>query len=163
MPRVDIQRGDVTDGPDDARILRSVSAALAAAGRDSSDVEVSLRIVGESEMQTLNAQYRGRDYATNVLSFPAEFPPGLDLPLIGDIAICAPVVTREAQEQGKTPAAHWDHMLTHGVLHLLGYDHETDADAAVMENLERRALASLGHGDPYEGDTDGDYPVAIGQ
>jgi len=163
MPHIDIQRGDDTDSPGDAWLMRSASAALAAAERADDDIEVSLRIVGESEMQALNARYRGRDYATNVLSFPAEFPPGLDLALIGDIVICAPVVTREAREQGKPTVAHWDHMLVHGVLHLLGYDHETDADATVMEDLERRALATLGHGDPYEGETDAGYQVAIGR
>ena len=104
-------------------------------------------------MQQLNAHYRGRDYATNVLSFPADLPEELEVPLLGDVVICAPVVRDEARDQGKTLAAHWDHMLIHGVLHLLGYDHESDHEAQEMEALEIRALASLGWTDPYLAET----------
>jgi probable rRNA maturation factor len=84
-----------------------------------------------------------------VLSFPAELPPGVDLPLLGDLAICAPVVLREAAEQGKPVAHHWAHLTVHGVLHLLGHDHLVDADADRMEALETRILATLGIPDPY--------------
>jgi len=111
--------------------------------------ELAIRIVGLEEGQALNRDYRGKDYPTNVLSFPAELPPGVALPLIGDLAICAPVVAREAAEQGKKPTQHWAHMTVHGVLHLLGYDHLEDAEAERMESLETRILASLGIADPY--------------
>lgn len=100
-------------------------------------------------MRALNARYRGRDYATNVLSFPAELPPGVDVPLLGDIVVCAPVVAREAAEQHKAPRAHWAHMLVHATLHLLGHDHEQPHDATRMEALETRILAALGFPDPY--------------
>lgn len=111
--------------------------------------EVSIRIVDPDEGRELNRRYRGRDYATNVLSFPAELPPGVDLPVLGDLAICAAVVEREAHEQAKTSRAHWAHMTVHGVLHLLDYDHHDDEEAAVMEGRERTVLAELGYPDPY--------------
>jgi probable rRNA maturation factor len=127
---------------------RWVEAALAGAKRHKS-AELSIRIVGTREGRTLNRQYRDKDYATNVLSFPVELPPGVSLPLIGDLVICAPVVAREAAEQHKTAHAHWAHMTVHGVLHLLGYDHMEDAEAEAMEALETRILAKLGIDDPY--------------
>ena len=107
------------------------------------------RIVDEAEGRALNERWRGRDHATNVLSFPAELPPGVALPLLGDLVVCAPVVAREAAEQGKAEADHWAHLVIHGTLHLLGFDHETEAEATVMEDLERALLAGLGIGDPY--------------
>lgn len=126
-----------------------VEAALRGAKRRKA-TELSIRIVDTKEGRTLNREYRGKDYATNVLSFPVELPPGITLPLIGDLAICAPVVAREAKEQGKHPRDHWAHMTVHGVLHLLGYDHIDDAEAEAMEALETRILAGLGIADPYE-------------
>ncbi|EQD65636.1 protein belonging to Uncharacterized protein family UPF0054, partial [mine drainage metagenome] len=93
--------------------------------------------------------YRGRDYATNVLSFPVELPAGVDLPLLGDIVLCAPVLAGEASAQGKRLAAHCAHLSIHGVLHLLGYDHRKRSDAARMEALEVAALAAVGIEDPY--------------
>src|SRR5690606_20131870 len=94
------------------------------------EAELTIRIVDEEESRILNRDYRGKDKPTNVLSFPFEAPPGLDAwPLLGDLVICAPVVAREAVEQGKPLMAHWAHMVVHGVLHLLGYDHEEDEDA----------------------------------
>jgi probable rRNA maturation factor len=114
------------------------------------EAELSLRIVDEPEIAALNAQYRGKDYATNVLSFPADLPPELQLPHLGDIVICAAVVEREAREQHKTSAAHWAHMVVHGVLHLLDYDHIEDADAAEMEALEIAILQQLAFSNPYE-------------
>jgi probable rRNA maturation factor len=127
---------------------RWVEAALRGAKRRK-PAELAIRIVGADEGRALNRDYRGKDYATNVLSFPVELPPGIALPLIGDLAICAPVVQREAAEQGKAVRDHWAHLTIHGVLHLLGYDHVDERDATVMEALETRILASLGIADPY--------------
>lgn len=111
--------------------------------------EVSVYIVDEAESQELNAQYRGKDKPTNVLSFPADIPDEVGVPLLGDLVICAPVVEREAQEQGKTLEAHWAHMLVHGTLHLLGYDHVEDDEADVMEALETRLITQLNFPAPY--------------
>jgi len=127
---------------------RWVEAALRGAKRRKA-AELAIRIVGTDEGRALNRDYRGKDYATNVLSFPVELPPGVALPLIGDLAICAPVVQREAAEQGKAVRDHWAHLTIHGVLHLLGHDHVDERDATVMEALETRVLAGLGIADPY--------------
>jgi probable rRNA maturation factor len=134
--------------PASASFRRWIEAALKGARRRKA-TELSVRIVDLEEGQALNLQYRGRDYATNVLSFPVELPPGVDLPLIGDLVICAPVVAREAAEQGKKPADHWAHLTIHGTLHLLGYDHIDEAEAEAMEALETKVLAGLGIADPY--------------
>lgn len=134
--------------PSSPSFHRWVEAALKGARRRK-PAELAIRIVDTDEGRALNAQYRGKDYATNVLSFPAELPPGIDLPLIGDLVICAPVVAREAAEQGKPAASHWAHMTVHGVLHLLGHDHIVEAEAERMEALETRILAGLGIPDPY--------------
>ncbi|MDY0006155.1 MAG: rRNA maturation RNase YbeY [Spongiibacteraceae bacterium] len=114
------------------------------------DAELGLRIVDEPESRALNARYRGQDKPTNVLSFPADLPADLDLPLLGDLVICAPVVSREAREQHKPLAHHWAHMVVHGILHLLGYDHIDDADAEQMERLEISILRGLDIPDPYQ-------------
>lgn len=112
--------------------------------------ELTVRIVDAAEGQALNRQWRGRDYATNVLSFPAELPDGLlSLPLIGDLVLCRPVVEAEARAQGKALGDHYAHLVVHGVLHLLGHDHEAPAEAEAMEALERLILAQLGVADPY--------------
>lgn len=127
-------------------------AALADIG---SDVGLVIRTVDEVESQALNREYRGRDYPTNVLSFPFEAPQEVPVEeagnYLGDLVICAPVVEREAAEQGKTPAAHWAHMVVHGVLHLRGFDHQDDEQAQVMEDRERDILDGLGIPDPYAG------------
>jgi probable rRNA maturation factor len=116
----------------------------------SADSELTIRLVDESEARELNHTWRGKDYATNVLSFPADVPDGLlDIPLLGDMVICNAVVEREAAEQGKDLAAHWAHLVIHGCLHLLGYDHIDDAEALEMEDLERKLLAELSYPDPY--------------
>lgn len=134
------------DVPDPAQLERWVGAALA--GRRD-EAELSLRIVDIAEITELNRHYRGGDYATNVLSFPADLPDALELPHLGDIVVCADVVAREASEQHKPLPAHWAHMLVHGTLHLLGYDHIDDTEAEEMEALERTILADLGYPDPY--------------
>ena len=100
------------------------------------------------EGQALNRDYRGKDYATNVLSFPYDVEPVV----FGDLVICPAVVAREAAEQGKTAEAHYAHLVVHGMLHLQGYDHENDADARRMEDQERQLLAGLGYADPYSGE-----------
>ncbi|HUB91939.1 MAG TPA: rRNA maturation RNase YbeY [Dyella sp.] len=135
--------------PSPISFRRWVEAALAGARRRR-PAELSIRIVGTREGRTLNRTYREKDYATNVLSFPVDLPPGVRLPLLGDIAICAPVVRREAAEQGKPEAHHWAHLTVHGVLHLLGYDHIEEAEAASMEALETRILKGLGISNPYQ-------------
>lgn len=134
--------------PSAASFRQWVTAALRGAGRRKA-TELAIRLVDDDEGRALNRDYRGKDYPTNVLSFPADLPPGVALPLIGDLAICAPVVLREAAEQGKLPRQHWAHMTVHGVLHLLGYDHIVEAEAEAMEALETRILARLEIPDPY--------------
>lgn len=134
--------------PSAVSFRRWIDAALRGAGRRRA-TELTIRLVGEDEGRELNARYRERDYATNVLSFPADLPRGVALPLLGDFVICAPVVAREASEQGKSARDHYAHLTIHGVLHLLGHDHQIDADAKRMESLERRVLSGLGIADPY--------------
>lgn len=116
----------------------------------SADSELTIRLVDEPEARELNNTWRQKDYATNVLSFPADIPEGLlDIPLLGDLVICVAVVAREAAEQGKQLDAHWAHLVIHGCLHLLGYDHIDDDEAVEMEDLERKLLAELSYPDPY--------------
>ncbi|MFU8766018.1 MAG: rRNA maturation RNase YbeY [Haliea sp.] len=114
------------------------------------NVSVVIRVVDEAESAELNGAYRHKQGPTNVLSFPFEASPGIDEQHLGDLVICAPVVAREAAEQGKTAEAHWAHMVVHGMLHLQGYDHIEEADAQRMEALETRILKELGYGEPYE-------------
>ena len=109
------------------------------------DAEITLRIVDELEGRTLNRTYRGKDYATNVLTFPLTEEPLL----MGDIILCAPVVAKEAQDQHKSLQAHFAHLTIHGVLHLQGYDHETEPQAELMEANEIRMMRKLGYADPY--------------
>ncbi len=109
------------------------------------NAEITLRIVDEAEGRALNKEYRGKDYATNVLTFPL-----LEEPFImADILICAPVVAKEAKEQGKTLEAHFAHLMVHGVLHAHGYDHEVPAQAELMESIEIQTLTNLGYANPY--------------
>lgn len=112
--------------------------------------EICIRIVSPEESRALNREYRGKDNPTNVLSFPFDMPPGIPMDLLGDLAICAEVVREEAGEQGKALHDHWAHMVIHGTLHLLGFDHIKDDEAEEMESLERELLAHLGIADPYE-------------
>ncbi|MBD3669232.1 MAG: rRNA maturation RNase YbeY [Gammaproteobacteria bacterium] len=135
--------------PDETQLQTWAAAALAAT-QHTDDSELTVRIVGEAESAELNQAYRDKAGPTNVLSFPFEPIPGIPLPLLGDLVICAPVVAREAQEQGKTAQAHWAHMVVHGVLHLLGYDHIETAEAEAMEALEIAILSDIGYDNPYE-------------
>ena len=121
----------------------------AAVQPQSDEVEMTVRIVDEAESHALNLNYRGKDRPTNVLSFPFECPDEVELPLLGDLVICRQVVEREAQEQDKPVMAHWAHMVVHGSLHLLGYDHIEDDEAEEMESLETQIMTGLGFADPY--------------
>lgn len=119
------------------------------------EADLAIRLVGSKEARALNRHYRGKDSATNVLSFPAEMaegvrlPKGVKMPLLGDLVLCAPVIAKEAREQKKPLAAHYAHLTVHGALHLLGWDHDDERDAEAMEQLEREILAALGIADPY--------------
>lgn len=126
--------------------------ATQAVRAESVEPEMTIRIVDEAESHELNLTYRGKDRPTNVLSFPFECPEEVDLPLLGDLIICRQVVEREAQEQGKPLLAHWAHMVVHGSLHLLGYDHIEDDEAEEMESLETEIMTGLGFEDPYSYD-----------
>lgn len=123
--------------------------ALAALDDMSGPLQMTIRIVDEAESAGLNESYRHKQGPTNVLSFPAEIPAEVAEPLLGDLVICAPVVAREAQQQGKSAAAHWAHMVVHGCLHLRGFDHIEEQQALEMEALEKRILHRLGFADPY--------------
>ncbi len=116
---------------------------------DKAGFELTIRFVTPEESQALNRDYRGRDKSTNVLSFPFEAPPGVALPLLGDLVICHAVVADEARQQHKSLADHYAHMVVHGTLHLLGLDHIDDDEAEIMEQLERNILAGFGIDDPY--------------
>ncbi|MGI2169201.1 rRNA maturation RNase YbeY [Shewanella sp. MF05960] len=121
-----------------------------AIGQTMDEVELTIRVVEIAESQQLNKTYRGKDKPTNVLSFPFEAPPEVELPLLGDLVICAAVVEQEASEQNKPLNAHWAHMVIHGCLHLLGYDHIIDEEADEMESLETQLVEGLGFSDPYK-------------
>ena len=113
------------------------------------NAELTVRIVDTEESHQLNHDYRGKDKPTNVLSFPFEVPPGMELDLLGDLIICRQVVEKEAEEQNKPLLAHWAHMVVHGSLHLLGYDHIEDDEAEEMESLETEIMQTMGFEDPY--------------
>lgn len=151
MLELDLQNASAATAlPSEAQLRTWCELALRQRKADS---ELTIRLVDEVEGRELNHTWRHKDYATNVLSFPAEIPEGiLDIPLLGDLVICVPVVEREAREQGKTLEAHWAHLVIHGCLHLLGYDHLEDEEAEEMEALERELLDELGHPDPYASD-----------
>ena len=160
---VDLRSSVRRGAPVVARVTAWARAALGAGGRGG---EVAVRVVGLAEGRRLNLVWRGRDYATNVLSFPVPAGGegkvrgrarghGRRRRFIGDIVLCAPVVAREARQQHKTPEAHWAHLVVHGCLHLVGLDHERPADARRMERRERRVMAALGFPDPYL-EVDGD-------
>ena len=135
------------DVPSSADLERWAHAAGAATGELAS--ECTLRVVDEREGAMLNERYRAGRGATNVLAFPFESPPGVSLPLLGDVVVCAPVVHREAREHEVEACAHWAHLVVHGVLHLLGHDHQAEGEAACMREEESRILGSLGFADPH--------------
>ena len=153
---LDVQIADELEGwaaylPTDDELQHWATAALQER-TEFTEPELTIRLVHNDESQELNSEYRGKDKPTNVLSFPFDAPPEVPIELLGDLIICAPVVQAEASEQGKTPQAHWAHMVVHGCLHLLGYDHIKDDEAETMENLERQIMAALGFSDPYSDD-----------
>ncbi|RKF12751.1 rRNA maturation RNase YbeY [Alginatibacterium sediminis] len=132
--------------PEPAYIQSCVESVLS---RFREQAEITVRIVDVDESQTLNHEFRDQDKPTNVLSFPFIAPPGIELPLLGDLVICQAIIAKEATEQNKPEINHWSHMLVHGCLHLLGYDHIDDHDAEEMEALEVEILNSMGIADPY--------------
>ena len=157
---IDIQKVCASeDSPDEDSIKRWVSAAI----RDERDeCELSIRIVDEQESADFNQRYRGKSGATNVLSFPFDAVTPEPLPILGDLVICAPVLVREAAEQQKTITAHWAHIVIHGVLHLLGYDHIEDQDAEQMESLETEIMLVLDFPPPYRIlDESSDDPIKV--
>lgn len=146
--QIDVQYAVSAEGIPAAELIRQwVAQALPA---DRAAAELTVRIVDEAEITALNRQYRGKDGPTNVLSFPYEQIPGIAAALLGDVVICAPVVASESVAQDKPLEAHWAHMVIHGVLHLLGYDHHNDGEAGRMEATETKLLAELGYASPYE-------------
>jgi probable rRNA maturation factor len=155
MFRILIQRATRTAPSPSAKDLRHY--ALHALKDNIPAAEMTIRIVNETEMKTLNKTYRHKDKPTNVLSFPFDMPADLspqeldlNAPLLGDLVICASVVNQEAVEQHKTASSHWAHMVVHGTLHLLGFDHENEKDAMRMEAREIAILAALEINDPYQ-------------
>jgi len=149
MYEISIQRAFKASAVPSSKKLKSWAAA--ALQNKISSAELTIRIVDKSEIQELNSRYRNKDYPTNVLSFPLEIPVEVQdaHPLIGDIVICAEIIKEEAKKQKKTEEAHWAHMVIHGALHLLGYDHQQNDEAEKMETEEIRILQSLGFANPY--------------
>lgn len=149
---LEVQRCSTSDNlPNDEQFQLWVEAALAGKPQK---FTLAIRVVDEPEARRYNREYRDKDYATNVLSFPAELPEGLPEEIrqaqLGDLLLCAPVVAREAKEQCRSEVDHWAHLIVHGVLHLFGYDHEQQSEAVLMETLETEILANLGVSDPYQ-------------
>ena len=172
---IEIQRSDTLCGecPPDDLLIQWVVAGLRGAGPQGAGPQESalqgaglkrvagdgagaltIRIVDEAEIRACNNQWRGKDKATNVLSFAAEFPAEAGVDYLGDMMVCAAVVMRESEEQGKPLNNHWAHIVVHGVLHLRGFDHENAQDAEIMEQREKEILATLGVADPYRDDID---------
>ncbi|MEY2666315.1 MAG: hypothetical protein RLZZ384_486 [Pseudomonadota bacterium] len=148
MNIIEIQRiSSSTDVPEDTQIEQWANVALYGLTKS---IEMVIRIVDEDESAQLNETYRHKVGATNVLSFPFEVPEGIELNLLGDLVVCAPVLAREAQEQNKPLMAHWAHIIIHGTLHLLGYDHIDDSDAQEMEEKEIALLKTLSISNPYD-------------
>lgn len=149
---VDIQVASDGDDPPERSAIESWLAAVfdRLPVSDERTREVSVRVVDREESRALNFRYRGKDSATNVLSFPSDLPADLPFAHLGDIVACLPVIHEEADQQGKSPEAHWAHMFVHAALHLLGYDHIEEREAEQMEALETEILRDLGYPDPYD-------------
>lgn len=149
---LDLQIASDGDVPSQPQFQQWVDVALQ---QVTEDCELSIRLVDEAESAELNGTYRGKNYATNVLSFPFEAPVEIEPILLGDLVVCVPIVHKEAIKQNKPVEHHWAHMVVHGCLHLLGYDHINDDEAQEMESLEITLLKSLAISDPYQeqGDT----------
>ena len=146
MVRIDLQNDDsIEPVPDLGQLTRWVESSLQ---QEYDDFEQTIRVVGESESRALNLRFRDNDSSTNVLSFPADNE-YLGYQCLGDLVICAPVVTTEASQQDKSELAHWAHMVVHGMLHLQGFDHQTDEETQKMEALEVDILSGLGYINPY--------------
>lgn len=137
--------------PTEETLKKWAKVALETAGR-TEDAELTVRVAMSDEIQHLNGIYRGIDKPTNILSFPFECPPEVKLPLIGDLVVCLAVLKREALEQHKSIEEHFAHLIVHGCLHLIGYDHIKPEDASVMEPLEIKAVQALGFDNPYKDD-----------
>lgn len=147
LERLVVQRAVVSDDlPTDEQIEQWVNVTLA----DHPGAALVVRLVDEVEGRQLNSQWRQRDYATNVLSFPASLPEGTGLQFLGDLVLCAPVIAGEARQQGKPPAWHWAHLVIHGTLHLLGFDHISADQAERMESREIELLRTLDIANPYD-------------
>lgn len=146
METVSIQTATDDPSPEPSNLQQWCQKTLALCDRTG---ELTIRIVNRDEMAVLNQEYRKKTGPTNVLSFPANIPKDVPVNCLGDIIICATVVNREAEAQAKDNAAHWAHMVVHGTLHLLGYDHQTDVEAEVMESKEKQILAEMGFANPY--------------
>lgn len=149
---VDLQLASeaLQDIPELPQMEQWIHATITAVSDEKRDLaELTVRIVDCGESQQLNDQYRGKNKPTNVLSFPFQNPPGITLPLLGDLIVCKTVVEKEATEQYVTLLSHWAHMLIHGTLHLLGYDHIEDEEAELMESIEAKLMIQFGFGDPY--------------
>lgn len=144
---ISVQYAVAADGMPGEDAIRQWATLALQAGREGA--ELSVRVVDTAEITALNRQYRGKDGATNVLSFPFDGMAGVETALLGDVVVCAPVVAAEAVQQGKPLQAHWAHLVIHGVLHLQGYDHHGDVEAQRMEALESKLLARLGYPDPW--------------
>ena len=147
MNKLDLQR--VINTPDQPRQQQFQHWLDSALKQQSGDTETVIRIVNIDESKQLNQRYRQQNKPTNVLSFPFEAPPGIRIDLLGDLVICAPIMATEAEQQKKTAEAHWAHIVIHGVLHLLGFDHMEDEDAHRMETEEIKILHTLGFANPY--------------
>ena len=159
-PAIDvIVESPAWEGDAEAQVGRAISAAATAIGTDFGDRTLAVLLTDDAAIRRLNAQWRDIDKPTNVLSFPADLPAELNLPLLGDIVICSAVVEREAVEQHKVSNAHWAHMVIHGTLHLLGYDHIDDDEAEFMESREIEILSALNFPNPYLSEID-DLPTA---
>ncbi len=143
---IDVDNASGEEAPEPPSIRHWICTAL---GDQKPEAEIGVRIVSAGESGELNLRYRGKEGPTNVLSFPADIPDFVESKLLGDIVICATVVRREALEQDKPPEAHWAHMLVHGTLHLLGYDHINESEAEAMEALETTILGKLNFPPPY--------------